>query len=139
MQAPLAAGRAAPARAAVRARSAPGSGSSVSVAPAPAAAAAATTPVPATPPHAGSAPASGSAGAPAGGEAAPALVKCVVFATSEVAPWSKTGGLGDVVGSLPFALAKQGLRVMVRVRPCFSRLERFAVADCSFCAASKAR
>jgi starch synthase len=37
----------------------------------------------------------------------------LVFVTSEVAPWSKTGGLGDVLGSLPVALAARGHRVMV--------------------------
>ena len=32
---------------------------------------------------------------------------------SQVAPWSKTGGLGDVMGALPGALAARGHRVMV--------------------------
>ncbi|KAJ4726671.1 Starch synthase, chloroplastic/amyloplastic [Melia azedarach] len=37
----------------------------------------------------------------------------VVFVTSEAAPYSKTGGLGDVCGSLPVALGARGHRVMV--------------------------
>jgi granule-bound starch synthase len=36
----------------------------------------------------------------------------VVFISAEVSPWSKTGGLGDVLGGLPPALAARGHRVM---------------------------
>ncbi|KXZ45496.1 hypothetical protein GPECTOR_54g238 [Gonium pectorale] len=46
----------------------------------------------------------------------------MVFVTSEVAPWSKTGGLADVLGSLPFALAERGHRVMV-VAPRYAKYE----------------
>ncbi len=35
----------------------------------------------------------------------------VAIASSEIAPFAKTGGLGDVVGSLPKALERLGLRV----------------------------
>jgi len=39
----------------------------------------------------------------------------VLFATSEIAPWVKTGGLGDVAGALPAALRQAGgdARVLV--------------------------
>ncbi len=43
---------------------------------------------------------------------------CLVAA--EIAPWSKTGGLGDVAGALPRALAKRGHRVMA-VSPRYKR------------------
>ncbi len=37
----------------------------------------------------------------------------VLFAASEVVPFSKTGGLGDVAGSLPSALKHVGAKVAV--------------------------
>ena len=37
----------------------------------------------------------------------------ILYVTSEAAPFCKTGGLADVAGSLPRALAKQGDRVAV--------------------------
>ena len=39
----------------------------------------------------------------------------VLFAVSEIAPWVKTGGLGDVAGALPRALASAGCEVRVLV------------------------
>ncbi|KAJ7970995.1 Starch synthase, chloroplastic/amyloplastic [Quillaja saponaria] len=42
-----------------------------------------------------------------------ANVMNVIMVAAECAPWSKTGGLGDVAGALPKALARRGHRVMV--------------------------
>ncbi len=39
----------------------------------------------------------------------------VLFAVSEIAPWVKTGGLGDVAGALPRALMSAGCDVRVLV------------------------
>ncbi|KAI3748023.1 hypothetical protein L6452_10836 [Arctium lappa] len=47
-----------------------------------------------------------------------ANVMNIILVAAECAPWSKTGGLGDVAGALPKALAKRGHRVMV-VAPCY--------------------
>ncbi|KAG2610631.1 hypothetical protein PVAP13_4KG202700 [Panicum virgatum] len=39
----------------------------------------------------------------------------VIVVSAECSPWCKTGGLGDVAGALPKALARRGHRVMVVV------------------------
>jgi starch synthase len=49
----------------------------------------------------------------------------VLFATSELAPWVKTGGLGDVAGALPAALREQGIDVRVLVPAYPEMLENF--------------
>jgi len=48
--------------------------------------------------------------------------RSIVFVASEVAPWSKTGGLADVCQGLPPALAARGHRVMV-VAPRYGEYE----------------
>jgi starch synthase len=47
----------------------------------------------------------------------------LLFVASEVAPWSKTGGLGDVAGALPRALARRGHAVTV-VTPRYGGIDR---------------
>lgn len=49
------------------------------------------------------------------------MARPVVFAASEMYPFSKTGGLGDVMGALPLALHKMGVPVSV-VTPFYGRL-----------------
>ncbi len=46
----------------------------------------------------------------------------IVFAASEVAPFSKSGGLGDVAASLPQALAQRGHNVIV-LTPLYGHLD----------------
>eukprot|EP00798_Chlamydomonas_sp_ICE-L_P027184 gene27184-2425_t len=55
------------------------------------------------------------------------ITRDIVFVTSEVTPWSKTGGLADVLNSLPVSLAARGHRVMV-VSPNYGG-EQFAGAE----------
>ncbi len=45
----------------------------------------------------------------------------IVLATSEVAPFAKTGGLADVCGSLPIALKQRGLDICV-IMPAFRQI-----------------
>ena len=52
----------------------------------------------------------------------------ILYATSEAAPFCKTGGLADVAGSLPSALAEQGAEVAV-VLPLYQKVrEKFGDA-----------
>eukprot|EP00897_Mesotaenium_endlicherianum_P006336 jgi/Mesen1/5730/ME000029S05040 len=54
----------------------------------------------------------------------------LVFVSTEVAPWSKTGGLGDVLGGLPPALAALGHRVMT-VAPRYDQYRDAWDTDCT--------
>ncbi len=47
----------------------------------------------------------------------------VLFIAAESAPFVKTGGLGDVIGSLPKALKKEGVDARV-VLPLYSSINR---------------
>ena len=51
----------------------------------------------------------------------------VVHVSSEIAPYNHSGGLGDVVGALPPALAAAGLPAVVVGRALYDR--RFTLAE----------
>jgi starch synthase len=52
----------------------------------------------------------------------------VAFISSEAVPYSKTGGLGDVVGVLPQALAKLGVEVSV-FSPLYPSVRKYSLED----------
>ena len=56
----------------------------------------------------------------------------ILFATPELAPWVKTGGLGDVSAALPAALAEAGLEVRVLVPGYPALLAAFSFTTTNF-------
>ena len=55
----------------------------------------------------------------------------VLIVSSEVAPFAKSGGLGDVVGSLPKALKSKGVDVRV-VFPKYRTIKEKFLTGCQF-------
>ncbi|WP_347248593.1 glycogen/starch synthase, partial [Zoogloea sp.] len=49
------------------------------------------------------------------------MLPSVLFVTSEMAPWVKTGGLGDVAAALPASLHQAGVDIRVLI-PCYPAL-----------------
>ena len=57
----------------------------------------------------------------------------VLYAASEAVPFCKTGGLADVAGSLPPALAAQGVETAV-ILPLYRRVRSASPTSSPFCA-----
>lgn len=55
----------------------------------------------------------------------------VLFVSSEMAPFAQTGGLGDVVGSLPPALNKEGCETRV-IMPMYKQIKEKYIDECEF-------
>ena len=53
----------------------------------------------------------------------------ILYAASEAVPFCKTGGLADVAGSLPAALAAQGADVAV-VLPLYQKVKENSATSC---------
>ena len=53
----------------------------------------------------------------------------ILFVASEAAPFAKTGGLGDVIGALPRALAARGHEILV-VLPKYGSIDEKAFGQC---------
>ena len=59
----------------------------------------------------------------------------VLYAASEAVPFCKTGGLADVAGSLPPALAEQGVRTAV-ILPLYQRVKEAFGGQLTFAAST---
>lgn len=55
----------------------------------------------------------------------------VLFVSSEMVPFAKTGGLGDVIGALPYALQKLGVEVAV-ILPMYKQIKDNYGDQCEF-------
>ena len=55
----------------------------------------------------------------------------ILYATSEAVPFCKTGGLADVAGSLPPALAEEGAEIAV-ILPLYQRVKAAFGQDLQF-------
>ncbi|MFA6947972.1 MAG: glycogen/starch synthase, partial [Eubacteriales bacterium] len=65
-------------------------------------------------------------------------MKKILFAASEALPFASTGGLADVIGSLPAALCKAGLDVRVAM-PLYSAIDEKYRSEMEFVCAIRVR